>query len=81
MPFEHGAGGDVDDLAVALAAHDRQHGLDAFERAADVDPHDGVEFLGVELLEGAGLDRREDRRIVDEAVDASEPLFPSARPG
>src|SRR5215469_9426015 len=43
--FEHRARSDIDDFAVALAAHDWQHRLDAFERTARIARHHPVPFL------------------------------------
>ena len=73
--LEHRARRDVDDLAVMLTAHRRQHRLHAFERAADIDRHHAIEFRGVDLVDPLQRQIAEQRRVVDEAVHAAERGF------
>ena len=61
---------DVDDrAAVALRAHLRGGGLDAEERAADVDVEDALELRRRHVLE---QEVREDAGVVDEHVEPAE---------
>jgi len=73
--FEHLARSDVDDLAVALAAHHRQHRLDAFERPARIDRHHPVPFLRRDLGERLLRDLAEEGGVVDQHLDAAERLL------
>jgi hypothetical protein len=59
-------GGNVDDLAVALLFHQRQHGGDAVEDAADVDVDHLVPFVDFQRFE-----RRERHQagVVDDDID------------
>src|SRR6185503_9365523 len=61
----HRARGDVDDLAVILALHDRNDRLDAEEHAAHIDGKIAIPFLGAELGDREASHARE-ARIVDE---------------
>src|SRR6185437_3351417 len=73
----HRARGDVDDLAVILALHDRHDRLDAEEHAADIDGEIAIPFLGAELRDGYARHARK-ARIVDEDMDAAISLFDGA---
>ena len=63
---------DVDDLAVALGAHRGRRGLDAVEGAGHVGLHHLAPRLGGEPPQRAVV---RDAGVVDEAVDAAEPLL------
>src|SRR6516165_803734 len=64
----------VDDLAVFLIAHVRQHGFDAFNGAAHVDGHHLVPLVGTDLEEWFEGELAEDRGVVDQDVHAAECL-------
>ena len=71
---ERGAGRDVDDLAGLLLAHGRQHGAAAEKQAFQIDRHHAVPFRRIDGVDAAAVHRngREDRRVVDQDVDAAE---------
>jgi hypothetical protein len=54
-----------------LRAHDRQHGASDIQRTEQVDLDLSLELLGADLLEKPRL---KVRRVVDEYVDAAEPI-------
>jgi hypothetical protein len=70
--FEHRARSDIDDLAIALAAHDRQHRLDALERSARIDRHHLVPFLRGDLGEWLQRDLAEQGGIVNQHLNAAK---------
>src|SRR5690606_31393145 len=63
--------GDVDELAAALALHQRQPGGDAVQHAADVHVDHPVPFV---QLEGVQAGQRHHAGIVDDHVDPAELL-------
>jgi hypothetical protein len=70
----HDGRGHVDDAPRALCLHDGRHRAAAEPPALDVHGHEAVPLRLVDLLEGGGGEAREERRVVDEDVDAPETL-------
>jgi hypothetical protein len=64
-------GRDVDDASATLGAHVRQDGLRHTDDTEDVDVQDALGLGDGVLLHGA---RRADARVVDQDVDAPEPV-------
>src|SRR5581483_1724281 len=73
---EDGARGDVDDLPLAALAHVGHYRAAAQPGTLEVDLHQAVPLLDRDLLEADPRhgDGREDRRVVDQDVDAAEPI-------
>jgi hypothetical protein len=69
------AGGDLHDMAAADALHRGRGELRHVEETGEIDRDDRREIRFAVLSERLG---DEDARIVDERVDAPEPLDPSA---
>jgi hypothetical protein len=71
-PERHGARRHVDDPAEVRPPHGADHGPRAQERAGHVHPQHVLPLFERDLIERPHLDRREDRRIVDQNIDAAE---------
>ena len=74
--LDGGARTDVDDLAVALLAHLRDHRAARKPRTAQVHCHHAVPLRRLDLVERRARHRhsREDRRVVHQDIDAPESL-------
>ena len=78
--LKDGAGGDIDDLAVFLFAHDRDDSAGNLPHAPDVDPHDGIKFIDINLFKPPPRQLAEQGCIVDQPVDAAVLYRPSVTP-
>ena len=72
--LERGAGGEVDDAAVAAGAHMRRAGAAAQEHAERIDVHDPAPFSSIDFFKFLQHQGAEERRVVDQDVDAPESL-------